>query len=176
MGMSGGSTGGGRAPLSEINVTPLVDVMLVLLIIFMVTAPLLTAGVEVDLPDADAEPMPLEEEKLLLIIDAGRHVYIKVVGQEAEGEAGEPVELPYQRYEDLRSLLQSNRLIQGAEEVYIQADDHVKYGFVAQVLAIVRQAGVENVGLVTDPRDEGIMLPPDGASPPPEAAPREASE
>ena len=169
MGMSGGSTGGGRAPLSEINVTPLVDVMLVLLIIFMVTAPLLTAGV-------DAEPMPLEEEKLLLIIDAGRHVYIKVVGQEAEGEAGEPVELPYQRYEDLRSLLQSNRLIQGAEEVYIQADENVKYGFVAQVLAIVRQAGVENVGLVTDPRDEGIMLPPDGASPPPEAAPTEASE
>ncbi|MEC7523303.1 MAG: ExbD/TolR family protein [Myxococcota bacterium] len=168
MGMSSGGGGGARAPLSEINVTPLVDVMLVLLIIFMVTAPLLTAGVEVDLPDADAEPMPLEDEKLLLIIDAGRHVFIRVVGQEVEGEAAEPVELPYQRYDELRSLIQSNRLIQGADEVYIQADENVKYGFVAQVLAIVRQAGVEHVGLVTDPSDEGVMLPPEDA---PEASP-----
>ncbi len=149
MGMStGGGGGSGRAPLSEINVTPLVDVMLVLLIIFMVTAPLLSAGVEVDLPNADAPNMPIEEEKMLLIIDAEQHVYLKVVGGETEHER---VEVPFDR---LNEALSSNALIRESSEVFVQADEHVPYGFVAQVLAIIRQAGVEKLGLVTE-RGEG---------------------
>jgi biopolymer transport protein TolR len=160
MGMSSGG-GGGRTPMSEINVTPLVDVMLVLLIIFMVTAPLMTAGVEVDLPNADAPNMPIEEEKLVLIIDAERHVYLKVVGASTEQER---VEVPYERLEE---ALRENALIRASSELYVQADEVVPYGFVAQVLAIVRQAGVEKLGLVTDPRAEVVPALPTPAQPTP---------
>lgn len=148
MGMSTGN-GGGRAPLSEINVTPLVDVMLVLLIIFMVTAPLLTAGVEVDLPNADAPNMPIEDEKMVLIIDAERRVYLKVVGGETEHER---VEVPFDGLED---ALRTNALIRASSEIFVQADEAVSYGFVAQVLACIRQAGVTKLGLVTEPRGDG---------------------
>jgi biopolymer transport protein TolR len=132
--------------MSEINVTPLVDVMLVLLIIFMVTAPMLTAGIEVDLPRADAPHMPLEESKLLLIIDAEQHIWLRQVGGDQEGESHE---IPY---ENLEAALTTNALLRETSELYVQADQSVTYGFVAQVLAIVRQAGVEKLGLVTDPR------------------------
>jgi biopolymer transport protein TolR len=145
MGMSSGG-GGGRAPLSDINVTPLVDVMLVLLVIFMVTAPMLTAGVEVDLPRADAPHMPLEEEKLLLIIDAEQHVFLRQVGGDQAAESHEVA------FENLEATLTTNALLRQTRELYVQADQAVPYGFVAQVLAIVRQAGVEKLGLVTDPR------------------------
>ena len=148
MGMSTGGSGGGRVPLSEINVTPLVDVMLVLLIIFMVTAPLMSAGVEVDLPKAEGAPMPIEGEKMLLIIDAEQRVYLKVVGGETEAER---VEVPFDR---LQEALSTNAVIRASSELFVQADQAVPYGFVAQVLAIVRQAGVEQLGLVTDPRTE----------------------
>ncbi|MCZ7687255.1 MAG: ExbD/TolR family protein [Sandaracinaceae bacterium] len=155
MGMSTGGGGGqGRAPLSEINVTPLVDVMLVLLIIFMVTAPLLSAGVEVDLPNADAPNMPIEEEKMLLIIDAEQRVYLRVIGGETEHER---VEVPTDR---LAEALSSNALIRESSEIFVQADEAVPYGFVAQVLAIIRQAGVEHLGLVTDPRGEAAAATP----------------
>lgn len=159
MGMSTGE-GGRRAPMSEINVTPLVDVMLVLLIIFMVTAPLLTAGVEVDLPNADAPNMPLEEEKLLLVIDEAQAVSLMVVGR-SDAEGGrERTPIPYDTIDQLRTILSSNQRVLDAEEIYIQADENVSYGFVAQVLAIIRQAGVAKVGLVTDPRGEAAPLPP----------------
>jgi biopolymer transport protein TolR len=149
MGMSSGGGDRGRAPLSEINVTPLVDVMLVLLIIFMVTAPLLSAGVEVDLPNADAPNMPIEDEKVMLIIDAERRVYLKVVGGDTEHER---VEVPFER---LEPALRTNALIQASSEVFVQADETVPYGFVAQVLAVIRQAGVTKLGLVTEPRNGG---------------------
>ncbi len=153
MGMSGGP-GGGRAPLSEINVTPLVDVMLVLLVIFMVTAPLMTAGVEVDLPRADAEDMPLEDEKLLLVIDAEQNVWLRLVGTDSPDDQRDLI--PYDR---LLEVLSANAIIRANHELYVQADQNVSYGFVAQVLAICRQAGVENLGLVTDPRGEGPPTP-----------------
>lgn len=160
MGMSG-SGGGGRVPLSEINVTPLVDVMLVLLIVFMVTAPLMTAGVEVDLPRADAPDMPIEDEKLMLIIDEEQRIYFRAVGTENDDD--ERIEVAY---EDLQTRLAANALIQQSHELFVQADQNVSYGFVAQVLAIARQAGVETLGLVTDPRGEApptIAQPVDGS-------------
>lgn len=135
MGFSTGG-GGGRAPLSEINVTPLVDVMLVLLIIFMVAAPMMTTGVPVDLPQTKSPQMEVEEEKLLLSITKEKKVFL--------GEH----EIPYERLEE---TLQTNARLAEDKELYVQADENVPYGFVAQVFAIVRQAGVEKLGLVTDP-------------------------
>ena len=134
----GMSTGGskGRAPLSEINVTPLVDVMLVLLIIFMVSAPLLATGVTVDLPSARAPAMEMQNEKLLLTVTNDQRVYL--------GEN----EVPYDR---LEQTLLSNARMQTEKELYVQADEDVPYGFVVKVLAIVRRAGIEKLGLVTDP-------------------------
>ena len=134
MGMSTG--GGGKGPLSEINVTPLVDVMLVLLIIFMVSAPMMTKGLEVDLPKTRAPRMEKEEEKLLLSITQEQKVFL--------GET----EVPYAQ---LEQALTSNQRLQRDKEIYIEADETVPYGFVAKVMALVRRGGIEKVGLVTDP-------------------------
>ena len=133
MAMSGGS---GNAPLSEINVTPLVDVMLVLLIIFMVSAPMMTTGMEVDLPKTRAPRMDIDDEKLLLTVTVDHKVYL--------GD----VEVPYDRLEE---ALTTNERLQRDNEIYVQADEKVPYGFVAKVMALVRRAGIEKLGLVTDP-------------------------
>ncbi len=133
MGMSGGS---GKGPISEINVTPLVDVMLVLLIIFMVSAPMMTKGIEVDLPSTRAPRMDIDEQKLILTIDRDRKVYL--------GET----EVPYDR---LEAALTTNERLQRDREIYLQADETVPYGFVAKVMALIRRGGIEKLGLVTDP-------------------------
>ena len=154
MGMSTGGGRNGRAPMSEINVTPMVDVMLVLLVIFMVAAPLLNASVDVDLPNAEAPEMPVEEETTLLVIDEEARVWIRVLGRDAAEGGDERTEVPYEHIDQLRERLQANQRIVDAEEIFIQADENVRYGVVAQVLAFIRQAGVEKVGLVTDPRGQ----------------------
>jgi biopolymer transport protein TolR len=133
MGMSGG---GGKGPVSEINVTPLVDVMLVLLIIFMVSAPMMTKGVEIDLPKTHAPRMEVEEQKLLMTITKDQKVYL--------GET----EVPYDRLEE---ALANNARLKQEHELYLQADETVPYGFVAKVMALVRKGGVDKLGLVTDP-------------------------
>jgi len=130
------STGGGKGPVSEINVTPLVDVMLVLLIIFMVSAPMMTTGIEVDLPSTRAPRMEIDEEKLLLTITSERKVFL--------GE----IEVPYDRLEE---ALSTNERLQREKEIYVQADEVVPYGFVTKVMALVKRAGIEKMGLVTDP-------------------------
>ncbi|MEM9074575.1 MAG: biopolymer transporter ExbD, partial [Myxococcota bacterium] len=112
--MSTGGGGRGRAPLGEINVTPLVDVMLVLLIIFMVAAPMLSTGVEVDLPRTRAPRMDQDEEKLILTIDADRTVYL--------GETAVPAER-------LEEALLNNARLQADDEIYVRADETVPYGF-----------------------------------------------
>ncbi|AKF11571.1 Biopolymer transport protein ExbD/TolR [Sandaracinus amylolyticus] len=140
--------GGGRAPLSEINVTPLVDVMLVLLIIFMVAAPMMTSGVQVDLPNADAPPMDIEPEQMMLSIDAQQRVFL--------GEA----EVPMERLEE---ALRTNARLQEEDEIFVQADHTVPYGFVVRVFTAIRAAGVESVGLVTDP----LSAPDQPAAPTP---------
>lgn len=130
------SSGGGKGPVSEINVTPLVDVMLVLLIIFMVSAPMMTTGVEIDLPKTRAPRMDLEEQKLILSIDKQQKVFL--------GE----IEVPYDKLED---ALTNNARLQEEKELYLQADETVPYGFVAKVMALIRRGGIDKVGLVTDP-------------------------
>jgi biopolymer transport protein TolR len=122
--------------MSEINVTPLVDVMLVLLIIFMVAAPMMTSGVQVDLPNADAPPMEIDEEQMMLTIDSASRVYL--------GET----EVPIERLEE---ALRTNARLQTEGEIFVQADHTVPYGFVVRVFTAVRAAGAESLGLVTDP-------------------------
>ena len=139
MGM-GSNRGGGRVTMSEINVTPMVDVMLVLLIIFMVTAPLIQQGVKVNLPEAKAAPVEAADKKLVLSIDAQRRVYI--------GEAEIPVD-------ELEKKLASNAKAQADKELYLHADRDVPYGVVVDVMAAAQRAGITNVGMITDPAGGG---------------------
>ncbi|MBS2019858.1 MAG: protein TolR [Deltaproteobacteria bacterium] len=134
------AAGGGRGRrrlggMNEINVTPLIDVMLVLLVIFMVTAPLLTTGVQVDLPKVKSAPMQADEAKLLVVITADEHVYL---GKDEITEA-------------MEDRLKNNARLKDEKELYVQADENVKYGVVLRVMAAARAAGVEKLGMITDP-------------------------
>src|SRR5688572_12655969 len=130
------TSGGGKAPVAEINVTPLVDVMLVLLIIFMVSAPMMNTGVEIDLPAAQAPQVEISEEKLLLTVAKDSKVYL---GRDEVA------------YDKLEATLLANDRMQREKELYVQADETVPYGFVVKVIAIVKKAGITKLGLVTDP-------------------------
>ena len=135
--MSFSNDGGGQGrALSEINVTPLVDVMLVLLIIFMVAAPMLTTGVDVELPKADAPRMDIDQDQPLITVQRDQRIFL----------FDEEVSLDV-----LRQRLVTDERIRDVDEVFVQADEQVPYGAVAQVLALVRQAGIGKMGLVTDP-------------------------
>ncbi len=123
-------------PVSDINVTPLVDVVLVLLIIFMVTAPMLQMGIDVNLPRVKARSVNVGEEKIVLTINGKKEIYLN----EYKTPMG-----------DLSSKLESifkNRL---DKEVYMRADKEVPYGFVVQVMAEVRKAGIDKLGMITEP-------------------------
>ena len=136
MGMSSSGKSGGRATLSEINVTPMVDVMLVLLIIFMVTTPLIQQGVKVSLPETKAAPVEADEKKLVVSIDANKRLFI--------GEA----EVPLGEFEE---KLKANAKAQQEKELYLHADRDLPYGVVVDVMAAAQRAGVTNVGMITDP-------------------------
>ena len=136
MGLGGGNRGQGRVTMSEINVTPMVDVMLVLLIIFMVTAPLIQQGVKVNLPEAKATPVEAADKKLVLSIDTARRVFI--------GDAEVALN-------ELEKKLAANAKAQADKEVYLHADREVPYGVVVEVMAAAQRAGITNVGMITDP-------------------------
>ena len=133
MGMSSGGQGG---MMSEINVTPFVDVMLVLLIIFMVTTPLMVAGMEVELPRADASSLEVDEEQLVLSITSDGNYYI--------GEAPIPEE---EMSERLSALAAQNP----SRNVFLKADGQVPHERVAQLMSLAKLAGIQKVGLVTRP-------------------------
>lgn len=139
-------TGDGKQTslLNEINVTPFVDVVLVLLVIFMVTVPMIGRGVEVNLPRTRAAVMEVDQSKLLLVINERREVYL--------GEQ----KIPHDR---LEVVLRTNERLQTEREVYLQADRTVPYGFVVHIMAILREAGVDQIGMVTDPVETGGELP-----------------
>ena len=139
------SGGSGRQSLSEINVTPLVDVMLVLLIIFMVTAPLIQQGVEVKLPEATAKAIDAEEQKLVLSIRADRSIYL--------GAGDDAARIPFDRLEE---KLRANARAMKEKELYLHADRSLPYGFVVEVMATVQRAGVVNLGMITNPIPDRI--------------------
>jgi biopolymer transport protein TolR len=132
------SAGGGRetGTLSEINVTPLVDVMLVLLIVFMVTAPIMQTGVDVDLPDAKAQTVPDDSGKLIVTMTKDKRVFIG------------KLEIPFA---DVETLLRNNAKVQTDREVYLHADTNLSYGDVVKVMAAIKLAGGDKMGLITDP-------------------------
>jgi len=136
-----GQNGGKRRyrPVAEINVTPFVDVMLVLLIVFMVTAPLLTLAVPLDLPKADAQTMPEDTEPLTVSIDKDGNIYI-------EDQAVSDEELIVK----LSPLIEAR---DGNEQIYVRADDAIDYGRVIRVIATINKAGFTKVALVTKPAD-----------------------
>ena len=129
--------GNGRKQLvSDINVTPLVDVMLVLLIIFMVTAPMMTQGLDVNLPKVSAEPLASEKEPLVVTIDRQGRVFI----------VDFEVTLDFLS-QKLTKVLESRK----DREVYLKADAAIPYGTVVRVMAEIKAAGVDKLGMVTEP-------------------------
>lgn len=122
--------------MSDINVTPFVDVMLVLLVIFMVTAPMMLQGVEVDLPETTSQPLASKKENLIISINNKNQVFINDF----------QVTLDFLQ-EKLKKILEGRE----NREVYLRADKEVSYGFVVRVMSDLKEAGVENLGMVTEP-------------------------
>ena len=134
--------GRGRAVLSEINVTPFVDVMLVLLVIFMITTPILYQGVDVELPKAESKPMPSieRERKVVITLNRAGEIFIEK----------NQYTLPQLRVEIRRLITARGRDIE-SENVFLRADSRVPYGTVVKVMSEIRNAGVTNLGLITEP-------------------------
>lgn len=126
-------------PMADINVTPLVDIMLVLLIIFMVTAPMLQMGIDVNLPKVKAKSVDVAEEKLVLTINAAKEIFLNRARVQL-AELGTKLEHIFAARID--------------REVYLRADRNVPYGYVVEVMAEVRKAGVDKLGMITEPPQE----------------------
>ena len=140
MGMSGGGDKGGRVAMSEINVTHLVDVMLVLLIIFMVTAPMMQQGLEIELPETESTGVETNDEPFVLVIKKDRKIF-----------AGES-ELKMKSISELSEKLSAIFETRKNKQVYLQADKSVDYGYVAQAIGEIRSAGIFSIGLITIPK------------------------
>lgn len=125
--------------LSEINVTPFVDVMLVLLIIFMVTAPMLSMGIDVNLPRVKSKSVDVTEEKLVLTVNETKGIYLN------------KVKIPLS---ELGSKLEAIFVSRIDREVFLRADKNVPYGFIVEVMSEVRKAGVDKLGMITEPPED----------------------
>ncbi len=152
MGASVGSSGRRRgSAFRDINVTPLVDVMLVLLVVFMVTAPLLTTGLHISLPQVEAANTPVKDARLLVTITKEERVLFgedDVTGRVA-------------------AALKENARVQKERELFIRADKEARYGAVAEVVAAARNSGVDSLNLLVEP----VLTPDDEALPSGEAPP-----
>jgi biopolymer transport protein TolR len=138
MAMDGSSQREGTT-ISQINVTPLVDVMLVLLVIFMVTAPIIQQGVQVNLPQAKAGAIPGTEDLLVVTVAKGGRVYLNDNSMTLD---------------ELGKKLRAIRKLQADKQVYLRADQDVSYGTVMKTIAEIKQAGIERLGMVTRPPSE----------------------
>jgi biopolymer transport protein TolR len=139
MGMTGAGGGKRRGRgFADINVTPLVDVMLVLLVVFMVTAPLLTASLRVELPNVEAKETAVKDTKLVVTVTKEEKILF------GEDDATQ----------DIEGVLEKNERVQREKELYIRADKAARYGAVARVVAAARSAGVEGLNLLVEPEVE----------------------
>ena len=139
-----------RKPMSEINVVPYIDVMLVLLVIFMATAPLLTQGVEVELPQAPSEPLSNDQDDPLVVSMREDGAIFVNIGIRRDADKGRRV--------TIFSLEDQAGKIIGARPdvpVYVRADHTLDYGKVVEVMTALQRAGAESVGLITEPPDLG---------------------
>lgn len=136
LGNNRGKRGRGRAPISEINITPMVDVMLVLLIVFMVAAPLMTMGVPIDLPETRAQAMPLQTKPITVTVEPDGALSIE----------GEPVTL-----ETLVSSVEALAVEGTDERLYVRGDTTAAYGAIMEVMGELSAAGYSRIGLVTAP-------------------------
>ena len=127
---------GSRGTMSQINVTPLVDVMLVLLVIFMVTAPMMQQGVQVNLPKAETKSLSPKEDTLMVSVNKAGRTFINT--GEVQGD-------------QLKDKLNSMLVGREKREVFLKADSSVPYGEVVRVMALIKAAGVERLGMVTEP-------------------------
>jgi biopolymer transport protein TolR len=128
-----------RGPLSEINVVPLVDVMLVLLIIFMIAAPMMQHGMPIDLPKVTAKPLPSKEDVQVLTITKDRVVILNEKRVDPR---------------DLRAAIQLLFTNRPEKEIFLRADSRVPYGFVVACMGLIREAGVQKINIVTKNIDE----------------------
>ena len=131
-----------RKPMSEINVVPYIDVMLVLLIIFMVTAPMLTQGVKVDLPQTSSDPIQADKdvEAIIVSVDSNGAYYVEV------GDRGsDPMALEELQAEVAKILSQRSN-----SEVLVRGDEQVRYGTVVRLMSALQMAGAANIGLITE--------------------------
>ncbi len=139
--MNGGN--GKRRMMAEINITPMVDIVFVLLIIFMVAAPMIEQGVDLDLPQTETVPIESPKDKFILRI--------------VEGRKGKPAifigktDVPLGKLEE---KLKYNEVLQKKKEIYLYAGKELKYGFVVRVMAIIKRAGIPSINLVTEPLEE----------------------
>lgn len=133
MGQGGGSS---FRPMSEINVTPFVDVMLVLLVIFMVTAPMMVQGLDVNLPSAPTKAIESNAQRLTLTVGKDKRVYM------GDTEI---------KMDDLAKVLGSNEKVKKDKEIDLHADQSLPYGVIVEIMAIARAAGAESINMVTDP-------------------------
>lgn len=131
-----------RKPMSEINVVPYIDVMLVLLVIFMVTAPMLTQGVKVDLPETTSDPIQPEKnvESIIVSVDANGAYYVEV-----GDEGSDPMSLG--ELSDRVAKILSQRT---SSEILVRGDEHVEYGTVVRLMAELQAAGASSIGLITE--------------------------
>lgn len=131
-----------RKPLSEINVVPYIDVMLVLLVVFMITAPMLTQGVKVELPDADAKPLelPKDHEMVIVSVKADGQFYLNVAGDPKEPKA----------LDVITSAVGAIVKNKPKTPVLVEGDERVPYGVVVKLMVALQKAGIVNVGLVTE--------------------------
>lgn len=134
------SGGDSKRFLAEINVTPFVDVMLVLLIIFMVTAPMMQEGVDVNLPQAKGKALPSKEKRVTISVTDKQEIYIN------------DRKTPLAELEETLKKIFQNRL---DKQIFLRADEVVPYGFVVKTMAAIRNAGIEQLGMVTVPLEKG---------------------
>lgn len=138
-----------RKAVSEINVVPYIDVMLVLLLIFMITTPLLSQGVDVDLPQASAEPISgQEKEPIVVSVDANGQYYLNISSTPNEPIA--PQALMERIAGELEKMAQTNQ----KQQILVKGDRNVDYGQVMQAMVLLQKAGASSVGLVTTPMGE----------------------